>query len=56
MAAGAVWEVVEWTTGVIFDVPVNSGLNDAMTDLVANGLVALVATLVALAARCRPGA
>lgn len=49
VAAGALWEIVEWMTGVVFDVRVNSGLDDAMTDLVANSIGALAATLVALA-------
>ncbi len=51
MAAGALWELVEWTTGLVLGVRVNSGLDDAMTDLLANGAGALVAALLALAVR-----
>ncbi len=53
MAAGAIWELVEWTTGLVIGTPVNSGLDDAMTDLLANGAGALVATIFALAGRSR---
>lgn len=56
MAAGALWELVEWTTGLILGVRVNSGLDDAMTDLLANGAGALVAALLALASRRARGA
>ena len=51
MAAGALWELVEWTAGLVLGARVNSGLDDAMTDLLANGAGALVATFVALAVR-----
>ncbi len=54
MAAGALWELAEWSTGLVLDVRVNSGLDDAMTDLLANGVGALVATLLALAVRGHP--
>lgn len=53
MAAGAIWELVEWTTGLVFGTRVNSGLDDAMTDLLANGAGALVAAIFALAGRSR---
>lgn len=56
MAAGALWELVEWTAGLILGVRVNSGLDDAMTDLLANGAGALVAALLALAFRRARGA
>jgi uncharacterized membrane protein YjdF len=55
MAAGVLWELVEWTAGLVLGARVNSGLDDAMTDLVANGAGALVAAFLALAVRSRRG-
>ena len=53
VAAGAFWELLEWTAGLVLGVRVNSGLDDAMTDLLANGAGALAAALLALAVRGR---
>lgn len=51
VTAGSLWEVAEWTTGYVFAINVVFGLGDAMTDLVANSVGALVAAFVALAIR-----
>jgi VanZ family protein len=55
VTAGSLWEISEWATGRLFGVEVVYGLSDAITDLIANSLGALVAALVALAIRQRGG-
>lgn len=42
------WEIVEWTTGQVFDITVVVGLSDAITDLIANSVGALLAALLAV--------
>lgn len=44
---GALWEIAEWSTGRFFDTTVVFGLSDAITDLMANSVGALVAAIVA---------
>jgi len=53
VTAGSLWEVAEWTTGYVFAINVVFGLGDAMSDLVANSVGALVAAIIALALRGR---
>ncbi len=45
---GSLWEISEWTTGRIASSNVVFGLDDAITDLIANSLGALIAAVVAL--------
>jgi VanZ family protein len=51
VTGGSLWEVAEWTTGYVFGINVVFGLGDAMSDLVANSMGALLAAFVALAIR-----
>lgn len=53
VTVGSLWEVAEWTTGQVFGITVIFGLSDAITDLIANGVGALAAALVALFLRDR---
>lgn len=53
VTAGSLWEIAEWTTGQVFGITVVFGLLDAITDLIANSVGALVAAFVALAIRAR---
>jgi hypothetical protein len=46
---GSLWEIAEWTTGRVFDITVVFGLSDAITDLIANSVGALLAAFVVLA-------
>ncbi len=46
---GSLWEIAEWTTGQVFSITVIFGLSDAITDLIANSVGALIAAFVALA-------
>ena len=49
VTAGSLWEIAEWTTGQVFGITVIFGLSDAITDLIANSVGALIAAFVALA-------
>ncbi|HEV2094521.1 MAG TPA: hypothetical protein VGR18_15280 [Rubrobacter sp.] len=49
VTAGSLWEIAEWTTGQVFGITVVFGLSDAITDLIANSVGALVAAFVVLA-------
>lgn len=42
---GSLWEISEWLTGQVFGITVVFGLSDAITDLIANSVGALVAAL-----------
>lgn len=55
VTVGSLWEIAEWSTGRVFDANVVFGLSDAITDLIANTVGALVAAIVALALRGRVG-
>jgi hypothetical protein len=55
VTVGSLWEISEWTTGQLFDANVVFGLSDAITDLIANSVGALVAAFVALGVRRRGG-
>lgn len=48
IALGTVWEIAEWLAGRLLDTAVIYGLGDAVTDLMANSLGALVAAFAAL--------
>jgi VanZ family protein len=48
VALASLWEIAEWTTGRILDTEVVFGLDDAITDLMANSVGALAAAIVAL--------
>ena len=52
-AVGAVWEIIEWSVEVIFDIQVVFGLDDTATDLITNSTAALLAALVGLFTRRR---
>jgi glycopeptide antibiotics resistance protein len=43
------WQIAEWTTGQVFSITVIFGLSDAITDLIANSVGALLAAFVVLA-------
>ncbi len=45
---GSLWEISEWTTGRLTGSNVVFGLDDAITDLIANSVGALIAAVVAL--------
>jgi hypothetical protein len=46
---GSLWEIAEWTTGQVFSITVIFSLSDAITDLIANSVGALLAAFVVLA-------
>lgn len=54
-AAGALWEVAEWVPERLYGWEVIYGLNDAMTDLIANCAGALLAAVVAVVVGRREG-
>lgn len=48
IAIGAVWEIVEWTAGFIFNTEVIGDVNDTVTDLIMDSLGAGFAALLSL--------
>ena len=46
---GSLWQIAEWTTGQVFSITVIFGLTDAITDLIANSVGALLAAFVVFA-------
>jgi uncharacterized membrane protein YjdF len=54
-ALATLWELVEWTASLTFGARVNSSLDDANTDLLANSAGAVVAALLVLVVRSGRG-
>lgn len=55
VTVGSLWEIVEWLTGRLLSTEVIFGLSDAITDLMANSVGALLAAAVVLRRRERGG-
>lgn len=48
IAIGALWEVVEWTAGIVISTEVIESLNDTIIDLMVNSLGAAIGALTGL--------
>ncbi len=48
MAIGALWEVAEWTAGIVISTEVIESLNDTIIDLIVNCLGAAIGALTGL--------
>ncbi len=48
IAIGALWEVAEWTAGIVISTEVIESLNDTIIDLIMDSLGAAIAALTSL--------